>query len=594
MPNPRALIATWLKAASAFAKNSKATAVALVIGIGVLGRIVLIQLRCLPLPLVVEESHHWRQAFTYGVAWNYAHGGRAGWDFFHPHWYVEGALSNLVAMEAPVYPYLGGLVMRLTGDGPFFMRLLSWLALVATVVVLFIWLGQNRRRPVEAWSDRAGLFVAAGLSISLASDFRSIQPDAPAAGLAILAAFFFARYAEKARPRDVVIAALLTTLSILTKPVALGVVPALGLFGVWRRERWIRHALIVGGALALAVLPHFFWDRWALKLLEQTGGGIVISIQHDPKEMLAHLKNPNILREGVLQLLPSYAASWWLVPAILAGIYRAVAEPRLQRFGVPFLVWLVGYMTELLAFGDRLHSNYYYYVLGPAPLAFFAALGLGSLVSVLDAPRPRPSIVTYRAAGITAVTAAGTLFAQTAQWNSVDQSALGFAKTWRVWTDDIGLARLLLAVVLVFAVAPLLRRLRIPTWAGPLLVIAFFWTGIPAAQNTWQFLRFYSAVTKRPSTAGVPELQAAIDRHSTVADRILSSEPEPIWFHYARRNGFPLAMPTPAQVANLRPRGARLYVHFKPTPAPSPPGRLLASGTSWYLYCVAADDCPTR
>lgn len=593
MTNARTAIGDWLRAFWAFAKSSKATTAALLLGVVALGRIVLIQLRCLPLPVVVEEQHHWRQAFTYGIAWNFSHSSSFLPDFFHPHMIQEGPVSNLVAMEAPLYPWLGGIVMKIAGDGTFFMRSLSWLAAVATVVVLFLWLGEGRRRPVEAWADRAGLFVAAALSISLGSDYRSVQPDAMAGGLAMGAAYFFARYAQRARSRDVILAAVLTSLAVLTKPVALGVVPALGLFGIWRKERWLRQCLIVGGALALALAPHFFWDRWSQVLLKESGGGIVISIQHDPKEMLANLKNLNFTREGVLQLLPAYGASWWLVPAIVGGMYRALAEPRLRRFGVPFVVWLAFYMIELLAFGDRLHSNYYYFALAPAPLIFFSALGIGALVDVLDSARPRPNIATYRAALITAASALGPLFAVTTQWQSVEASALGFHKTWRVWTDDIGLSRLLAVVLAAMILAPLVRKIRFG-WFGTALVIGFLATAWPAAQSSWQFLRFYSAMEKHPSTNGLPEFRATIDRYSSIDDRVIVSDGEPIWFYYARRNGFPITNPTPAHAASLRPRRARLYVHLKNAPSPHPPGRLIESGPWWHIYCVAEDDCPPR
>lgn len=591
MGKSRTAFADWVGRAWAFTDDSPATALAFGVCAALMGRIALIQLRCLSLPIVFEEQHNWRQGFTYSVAWNFAHSNA---DFFHPRWYTEGAKNNLVAMEAPIYPYLGSLAMRVFGDGVFCLRLLSWLSLVATAVILFIWLGKDRRRDGEAWADRAGLFLAVGLSISLGSDYRSVQPDALSAGFALGAAYFFARHAQAPRVRDLAIAAGLTSLAVLTKPSALGIVPGLALFGAWRREGWLRHGGLVIGAAAIAVVPHLLWDRWALHLLKESGGIVIISIQHDTSAMLTHLKNPFYAREAILQLLPSYASSWWLVPAILGGVYRSVADPRLRRFGVPFLVWLAGYLVELIAFGDRLHSNYYYFALGPAPLASFAALGVGALIDVLSVPQPRPSIVTYRVALIAALAAAGPLFSTHANWGSVDAGEIGFQKNWRVWTDELGLAMLAAWILVAMTVAASVRKVRIPTWLGFALVAGFIGTSAPAAQSAWQFLRFYSAIEKRPSFAGVPELRAAVARHSAPEDRIIVSDNDVIWFDYARRNGFAQMNPTPAQLANLRPRGARLYVHMKPEPSHWPPGRLLESGASWHVYCVAEDDCPNH
>ena len=60
MEKVRTAVINWLRAFWTFAKSSPATALALAICTALMVRIALIQLRCLPLPLVMEEQqrHH--------------------------------------------------------------------------------------------------------------------------------------------------------------------------------------------------------------------------------------------------------------------------------------------------------------------------------------------------------------------------------------------------------------------------------------------------------------------------------------------------------------------------------------------------------
>src|SRR4051794_3749482 len=74
-----------------------------VVGVVALGRVALAHLASLGEPLIAYEGHHWRQSFTYGVAWNFAH---LSLDVLHPRMFVELTRSNIIPMEAPLYPFL--------------------------------------------------------------------------------------------------------------------------------------------------------------------------------------------------------------------------------------------------------------------------------------------------------------------------------------------------------------------------------------------------------------------------------------------------------------------------------------------------------
>ena len=589
-----ALASTTADAARTGARSAKVTAMALAFGIVFFGRMITQSFSVLGHTLHLNEGHHWRQAFTYGVAWNYAH---ATLDFFHPRMLYEISRSNIVAMEAPIYPYLASFFLRISHDNIWSMRFISWASLVVIVAVLFHWLGEQRATGKEAWADRAGLLVAFSLSPSLV-EFRSVQPDPMAAALAVLAAFFLARYARLDRTKDLVTGAVLAALAVLTKPVALGVIPGLVVLGTYGSGRWIRRGLLVSGALAAALVPHFLWDRWAVHILQtEMDGLIIISIQHDLPDMLRNLKNPGFVREALLHFLPNYSGSWWLVPAIAAGIYRSLADVRLRRLGVSMLVWLAVYLVELIAFGDRLHSNAYYFVLAPAAVLLFAAFGIGAMVDMLDSPNARPKLIATRA-GLVALLLLplGLYFAVPIDWSSVAGSALALERNKAVWMNDLGIALLLAGILVAFGIAAFIRPRRVPVWVGIPLVAAVLATAYWPWQDANQYFRYYEGTAaRRGSAPRLEALRAAMKRHSTVGDRVVIDPPELVLFYHVERNGFgPADIQTPAGLENVRRRHGRLYVQFEPGGAPPPrtvPARLLESGANFKIYCLAADDC---
>lgn len=579
-------------AALAWARTAKVSTLGLVIGGALFLRLLAAQLSVITHPLFVREGHHWRQSFTYGVTWNFAHLTK---DLFHPRMFEEFAKSNIVAMEMPIYPYLCAPFVRLFNDSVVPMRAVSWLALLVTVGVLFRWLGEDRASSKDAWCDRAGLLVAFAVSPAVACEFRSAQPDPMSCGLAMMSAWFFTRYARDEQRSDLVGGALLASLAVLTKPVALGVLPALVVFGTWGKGRWLRRGLVVCGALALAVVPHFLWDRHAQDILKnEMNGVIVVSIQHDPKEMLANIKNVGFVREALLHFVPNYAGSWWLVPAFVAGVYRSLAEPRLRRLGVGMMVWLLFYLVELLLFGNRLHSNAYYFVLAPAPVLLLSGIGVGALVRALDNPDRRATLITTRAALVTLLLPVGLYFSNPIDWKSTEHTALALEKNRAVWTNDLGLLLLFGGALFAFAFAAIARPRRTPVWAGAAMLALVLSTAWWASQDALQYLRYYDGASHRPGfSAELGRLRAAIERYSRPRDRVVLDPQEAVYHAYVRRNGFKAAdVRTPAAFDRVRARGARLWVQIEPgAGAPPAQGRLLEAGSFYKIYCIAADDC---
>lgn len=590
----------------------RSTAAALVVAGLLFAGMVGAQLASLPLVVHFSEGHNWRETFTYGVAWNYAHGDIT--DVLHPRMLVFHAKSNVVPMEPPLYPWLCSLLLRVGGDSVVGPRLLSLAGLVTTVVVLWRWLGEAsraRRADDAGWEEKAGLLLALALAPAVAVEFRQMQPEATCAGLAIGAAYFAERYARSDALGDAARAVLLAALSVLVKPVALGVLPGVLAFGAWgplTEGRWrgvVRRTLVLGGGLAVALVPYVAWDRWSHHLQQvEMDGAFFIAIEHDPKVMLRNVLTMKYAREALFFFLPSYASATWLVPAVVAGVHRSLASRELRRYAGPFVVWLLFYMVELLAVGDRLHSNAYYFTLAPAPMAYFAAVGFGAVVRVLGTPGRKP-LALFQSGLLAAVLLAASAFmVKNWRWsNTVDLAALGVEKNRNMWGDDIGIARLLVAVVVLFALAPLLRPRRIPEPLGLVLVSTILGSGAWAARDRAQYFRYYVAADKRATFADeVRELREVVARRSRREDLVVTTpgwsaqSPNMLLFFLAMRNGLPITTGQDLlDVTAAKARGAKLYLRVDlpgEGDVPPIPGVPLAARAWWRLTCIADDGCP--
>lgn len=587
---------------------SLALAIATVYGLYVFA----LQLAAVRLPITVYDGHHWRQAFTYGVAWNYAH---ETLDPLHPRMFVELAKSNVVPMESSLYPLVTSFLFRLTGDSVAGPRALSLVALAVTIRVLWGWLGRLTK---DALPERAGLVAALALSPMVAIEFRALQPEPVAAGLAAASAWYCARYRESEARRDLILAAAAFGLSMLVKPIAFGIVLGLVALATWeedaRPRARIQRAGWVLGAFVLAALPAVAWDRWAHFLLARDlGGHWVIQIEHEPKHALQMLLGGAYSREACLRGFAGYATSSWLVPAVALGVYRGLADRAQRRWSMPLMLWMVGYLLELLAVGERLHSNAYYFILAAAPMAWFAALGVGALLRFLEARTARPSVVITRAAlCLLVMLPLGGAFARGSNWsNTTDGNEFGFERNRALWVDDLGAARLVAIIVLAFALGHRLRPRRVPLSLGVFFMLGCAASAYRPARDQLQYFRYYTALDRR---AGLePELnalRAVVDRYSAPSDRVVMSpggtyrEPSMVLYYYVRRNGFGLRekegkeiAPNDGAIEMFRSRGAKLWVQID---APEKvnharlPGKVLGEGSWWKVGCLAADGCPAR
>ncbi|MGZ3477856.1 MAG: ArnT family glycosyltransferase [Polyangiales bacterium] len=570
------------------ARRRPALALAFALSIAHVLVMLVTQARTLGWGLTMAEQHHWRQGFTYGVAWNFAH---TSWDFFHPRMFLYVSGSNIVGMEAPLYPYICAPFFRLFGDSIFACRIVTWLALIVVLVTVSV--GFFPHRP---WA-KAGFLVAAGLTPLVWSEFRQVQPDGLMVAFACASSAFLVRWARRERTRDLILGASLATLALLTKTAAIGILPALWLFAVWgsRRRTELRFLARTTLAFVPAIAVSVAWDRWAVHLLNTYSKGVVvISVQHEPSSMLANLKNIGIARELVTFFAANYACSWWLLPAVFVGLVNALSTRENRAIGVPTLVWLAVVTVMLLCFGDRLHSNWYYTIPLFPPLAVFAGQGLATAAEALEGA---PLDHNRRFALFVLVPGLflGHLLARPLA-GSIDPSHLAVHANQPVWSDDLGFATmgLLLCSSAGIATTGASRRLPPVLAAGAVLLMVTA-TNLPrrAAAQTLAF--FSGDPERRHEVADLALLRKAVERHSSPHERVVTDDTEIVSLALIRRNGWndgnKIAQPVLDEHVE---KGARLFVHFgKDAPAPTVAKRkVLARGARWAIYCLAKDDCP--
>jgi hypothetical protein len=179
---------------------------------------------------------------------------------------------------------------------------------------------------------------------------------------------------------------------------------------------------------------------------------------------------------------------------------------------------------------------------------------------------------------------------------SIDPAHLAVHANRPVWSDDIGFATmgLLLCSAAGIATTGAPRRLPAVLAAGAVLLMITA-TSLPrrAAAQTLAF--FSGHPERRHDVADLGLLRKAVDRHSSLHERVVVDDTEIARLALIRRNGWndgsKIAQPLlDEHVEN----GARLFVHFgRDAVAPTVAARkVLAQGTTWTLYCLAKDGCP--
>jgi hypothetical protein len=544
----------------------------------------------------IYDVHEWRQGETFSVAYAFVHEGAS---FFFPKHAWRGNLTGIVGMEAPIYPYVVSLFMRVFGDSFQVARTLNFgLFLLA--------FGTQWRRLQE----QLGLPYALGYLVMVAfcpaalCEFRQMQPDPAMASLAVLASVFLHDHGRTGTRRSFAWGLGFYTLALLTKPIAICFLPAMYLFSVLGARR--PTLLAAATRLAWFALPAalmFAWDWWANQLVQRyMEGNLLISIDHDPKRMWAELQDVQQRRFILMGLVENYASHVSLFPAVLVGIAYSMRKD-LRSWGLPFLAWLLGAVVISGAFSSRYPSNWYYMLPFVPPLVFYGALGLGALFEVVACAVREPVRLAVALAVVLAAVLTVPLL-DVVPWDFAGDEAAKMAVHVRrdVSGSPVYWALLTLSILTAAALLQLRDgRLKLPPAVLALVLAAagLFAMVIPY-KDLQQTVRFYTKQDLwQTGRDDLVELRAAVDRFSTPRDLFVMSGYHPGLLARALRVGWAddPGLIQAAGMAHYVQHGARFFMTFwdaggvPPTMASAP---VIARGARWELRCLDPKGCPAR
>lgn len=291
--------------------------------------------------------HSWRQADTASIARNYF---REGYDFAHPRIDFRGDGPGFVETEFPLYPFTAGVIYRLTGAAEWVPRLLSVLASVATVLVIYSLVVRIIDRKTALWS--ALFFAVLPLNIYYG---KSIQPESWMLLASAFGVYAFSRWSEDGSPGWLAVSWVSITLACLLKVTALHLgLPLLVL--AWRRRgarALVDPALLAyGGALLACVMA---WYVHAYRVGQTTGNSF--GILNDPKHSpWATLGDPQFYNIIIFRRLAERLFTWPGFVVLVIGVCLARRESRERLFDWWAFAVLISF--GIAAFNNRIHEYY--------------------------------------------------------------------------------------------------------------------------------------------------------------------------------------------------------------------------------------------
>ncbi len=544
------------------------------------------QLRTAFIPVVGE--HNWRQADTYSIAFNFVHESP---DFFHPRIDWSRGRSGVMGMEAPIYPFLCSIAMRVFGDAPAIARLVSWV-----LFALGVGMAARSLRPRSKRSVAVGFVVMALTSPMMLFESRQIQPDAAMVAFLMIAAALFHESSKSNARKTFGLGLAAYTVAVLTKSPALCIAPALWMLS-WSGGAITRARVVSRGLWFLVPLFAFAaWSEWS-KHLDATyaAGEAYFWTGFEWSRVIADVQNQDLVRNVLLRIVPGYAVSWVLFPAVLAGIVLGF-ERENRPIAIPMLLWLAIGVAFCVAFSGRVRTHWYYALIVAPPLAYLGALALGRLFDLMRA-LDRPSFVSMWAAAFVLLALVTSPLAGGPLRSLGDVPGASDFPSFTTWVGESGLLALALfeAIAVAVTFVPRFPHAR-AAYVG--LVVLGCGLALPRAWHDAREALLWRA--RAPEwqrvEADAAELRRAVDAVSTRSDLFVVDGENPWYLHLALRKGWvhePHELDR-ARLAAYAARGARFFVHFTDhgeVPAGVRGRAPLARGERWQLHCIDPGGC---
>ncbi|MCC3155934.1 glycosyltransferase family 39 protein [Hymenobacter sp. 15J16-1T3B] len=340
-----------------------------------------------------EGIHTWAQADRLSLALSYYD---RGMQFLRPRTYNLSSIDGVVGVEFPIIPYLAALFGKVFGRGtvvPAFRGITIGLSVLACYYLF-------RMVFERTGSFVAGLVPGIFLLTSPVYAFYSgnFLPDAPGAALSLVAYYYFLRYYQQPRFRDLALGLVLFTLATLIKTsagvyllAAYGVTLILSYFRnslfTTRQKVWF---LLLMGLSFGAVLGYIFLNKWLNTTFDST------MFLAEPRPLTtteeANKTYEEVMRtwwnEYFTQVHYWVLAACWLY-TFVGALWNQRREPMLAT-----QVWvsLLGALAFLWLMG-RQFGAHDYYILSPfMPLLLLVLVQ--TLVRVATLPLPRLAVPT--------------------------------------------------------------------------------------------------------------------------------------------------------------------------------------------------------
>ncbi len=313
------------------------------------------------------DQASWRESDIGSIARNFV---REGMDPLEPRIDWRGSGPGIAEMEFPAYPFLIALSYEIFGIHDVLARLWSLVFSLVTLVLFF--------KLASEYLSGAALVIATAffafgpLPVETAT---SAQPEGLMMLFYIAAVLYFTRWLRDENRRDLVIAAVATSLAILAKATAAHIGLLFGIllfekFG-WTLFRQLRIWLF--GIIAL--LPGAAWYLYSKSLWLTYGNSLGVSNEY-------HWIGPDFFTNPyfVTGILRNELIHVWLFVGIIPAIV-AVFYGRRERYTRVALYWFTSVFILFLVAARTTADEWasYYHVFSVAPAALLFGGGIDSL-----------------------------------------------------------------------------------------------------------------------------------------------------------------------------------------------------------------------
>ncbi|MCA9519788.1 MAG: glycosyltransferase family 39 protein, partial [Myxococcales bacterium] len=290
----------------------------------------------------LSGEHYHRQADTFSVAVNFLEHP----NFFYPRVHHDSGTTGIRGMEAPIYPYLISLSMRVFGESDWVGRLVCALFFLVAFGALM-----TLRTPVDDAPRSSSLIVIAVASPMTLYYARQIQPDMPMVALGVLGVVLALRSHDQPWWK-MLIASLVFGLGMLTKYPLIFVWPALvAASNRWRWSEW--RTILIRCALTLIPLAMLVaWIKWSAGLdAAYAKGDLYFASTPKSSEIIKNLKSINVAH-SIGWILPYYAIAFPAFAVVISGFVISFRAPY-RRYAAPFWIWLLGAFGIAIVFWPR-------------------------------------------------------------------------------------------------------------------------------------------------------------------------------------------------------------------------------------------------